>query len=118
MQAVELERSLSQFIGTQNYYKHFTGLFYTDGIKYLADKAGSYWLIDLIASWQIYPKVRSCPFQIWELKVNEDRTAVITMKEDTNEPIKAKQEIQFTDFPLKEIKLYVVDGVLMLPSEY
>jgi len=113
-----LKAELVQFIGTQNYYRHFTGLIYTDGIKYLADKAGAYWLIDLIASWQAKQKVRECYFQIWELKVNEDRTAVITMKEDTNEPIKAKQEIQFTDFPLDHIKLYCVDGVLMLPSEY
>ena len=29
-----------------------------------------------------------------------------------------EQEIGYTDFPLDDIKLYVCDGVLMLPGEY
>ena len=114
----ELEFALAHFIGTENYYKHFTGLLYTDGVKYLADKARAYWLIDLIASWQIHKEVRDCPFQIWELKVNEDMTAVATMKEDTDKDPVVEQKIDYTDFPLDEIKLYLVDGVLMLPTEY
>ncbi len=28
------------------------------------------------------------------------------------------QRIPYTDFPLPAIKLYLIDGVLMLPSEY
>ncbi|MFM6209871.1 DUF6876 family protein, partial [Planktothrix sp.] len=27
---------LSQFTGTETWYRHFTGLLYTDGIQYLA----------------------------------------------------------------------------------
>ena len=87
-------------------------------VKYLADKAEAYWLIDAIASWQVEKKVRNCPFQIWELKVNKDRTAILTMKEDTDEPELVKQKIPYTDFPLDYQKLYLVDRVLMLPSEY
>ncbi len=114
-----LKQSLNQFTGTENYYRHWTGLIvFTDGVKYLADKAGAYWLIDLIASWQVRSKVKKCPFQIWELKVNEDRTAVATMREDSDQPEVVRQEIPYTDFPLEKIKLYLVDGVLMLPSEY
>jgi len=114
----QLEKELRQFIGTIHYYKHFTGLLFTDGVKHLAERAGAFWLIDLIASWQGKQRVKSCPFQIWELKVNGDRTATVTMKEDDGEPYKVKQKIEYTDFPLSEIKLYCIDGVLLLPSEY
>jgi len=117
------EGELIQFIGTQNYYKHWTGfIVYTDGVKFVADKGKAYWLIDAIASWQ--PEIKNNPdayFQVWKLKVNEDRTALLTCEiEDSEGKTKTpvKQEIKYTDFPLKEVKLYCVDGVLMLPTEY
>ena len=111
-------KELEQFGGTINYYRHPLGIIFTDGVKYLAEKAGAYWLIDAIASWQIEEKVRTYPFQLWELKVNENQTATLTMREDTGEPEIVRQEIPFTDFPLEYQKLYLVDKVLMLPSEY
>ena len=117
MEAKNLAQSdLDQFIGTENYYKHWLGLHYTDGVQYLAEKGGAYWLIDAIASHQRGVALK-CQFQIWELKVSE-RKGVLTMKEDSNEPVRKRQEIPYTDFPLETIKLFLVDGVLMLPSEY
>ncbi len=108
-----VKEDLSQFTGTAKYYKHFTGsLVYTDGVKYLADKAGAHWLIDIVASYR-----RKEPFQVWELKV-ADQKGVVTMKEDTDKPELVKQKIPFTDFPLESITLYLIDGVLLLPSEY
>ena len=51
METTISESDLSQFIGTENYYRHWTGHgVYTDGVKYLAEKAGAYWLIDAILS--------------------------------------------------------------------
>ena len=116
IEAKALNYALEQFNGTENYYPHLLGIQYTDGIKYLADQAGAYWLIDLIASRQT-KTIKQIPFQIWTLKT-KDSTGVITMKEDTGEPNRVRQEIEFTDFPLKSIKLYFIDGVLLLPSEY
>ena len=113
-----LKEELMQFSGTVNYYRHPLGIVFTDGVKYLADKAEAYWLIDTIASYQLRKDIREISFQLWELRVNEDGTALLTMKEDTNEPERVKQKILYTDFPLKYQKLYLVDGVLMLPSEY
>ena len=110
------QTDLNQFIGTVNYYRHWSGLLYTDGIEFLAEKAGAYWLIDAIASHQRGNALK-CPFQVWELKVN-NRKGVLTMKEDTNQPARKRQAIPYTDFPMESIKLYYVDGVLMLPSEY
>lgn len=107
------ETDLQGFTGTENYWQHWLGFNYTDGVKYLVEQGKAYWLLDAIFSYR-----RKEPFQVWEVKVNEDKSAVLTMREDTYEPIKVKQEIEYTDFPLAEIKLYLIDNVLLLPSEY
>ena len=106
------ENELRQFTGTEQYYRHYLGGLYTDGVQYMAGKAGAFWLLDVIFSYQ-----RKEPFQVWTLKV-KDRVGVVTMREDTGQTVKVRQEIPFTDFPLAEIKLYLIDGVLLLPSEY
>ena len=111
-----LEEELMQFTGTENYYRNFTGLVFTDGVKYLADKAGAYWLIDLVGSYQ--PRLRKMPFQLWELKVKDDKSALITMVEDIGRPTKIRQQIPSTDFPLKEFSFYCIDNVMLLKSEY
>ncbi len=108
------EADLRRFIGTEQYYQHRTKQFiFTDGVKYLADAGGAFWLIDAIASYR-----REEPFQVWELKVKPDNSCVLTMREDTGQPTKVRQEILYTDFPLEKITLYLIDGVLLLPSEY
>lgn len=108
------EADLSQFIGTEQYHQHWMQqLVFTDGVKYMADAGRAFWLIDVVASYR-----RKEPFQIWELKVKPDKSCIVTMKEDTDEPNLVKQEIPYTDFPLESIKLYLIDGVLLLPSEY
>ncbi len=111
---------LDQFTGTENYYKHWLKGLYTDGVAFMAEKGGAFWLIDAVFSYR-----KKEPFQIWELKKTEftepqeeGPMAILTMKTDTNEPEIVQQEILYTDFPLDYIKLYLIDGVLLLPSEY
>ena len=110
------KENLGQFTGTENYYRHWLNFVYTDGVKFMAEKAGAYWLLDAIGSYQ--PEVKDIPFQLWKLEVAEDNTAVLTMREDSDRPAIITQKIGFTDFPLPEMKLYFIDGVLLLPSEY
>ncbi len=110
--------NLDQFTGTENYYRHGSGLLYTDGVKYVAEEGKAYWLIDAIASYQRELKSeRLREFQLWELRV-QDRQGVLTCKEDSDCPEVVRQEIEFTDFPLDYIKLYVESGVVLLPSEH
>lgn len=106
------QSDLDQFTGTENYYKSAFGLLYTDGIAFMAEKAGAYWLIDAIASYH-----RKEHFQVWTLR-RSFSVGTLVMREDTDAPVLVRQRIHYTDFPLVQIKLYVVDGVLMLPSEY
>ena len=114
-----LQTELDSFTGTEQYYPHWSKRCkYTDGVKFLADKAGAHWLIDAIASWQLEPKVSKEGFQVWELKRTENKKAVLSMIPDINQPEIVTQQIEHTDFPLQYIKLYFIDGVLLLPSEY
>lgn len=111
--AEEIKNELAQCIGTMKYYRHCTGfLKYTDGVHVLAESADCYWLIDAIASYR-----RTELFQVWKLEVTFGE-AVLTMKEDSDCSLLVEQKIVYTDFPLDEITLWLIDGVLILPSEY
>jgi len=115
-QAAEIEASLSHFHGSETFYRHWTGrLTYTEGIKHLADAAECYWLIDAI--WYLLLEGQDAVPWI----PVEGEGAVLTCWRDTPEedslpPI--RQNIEFSDFALPQIKLYVSMGVLMLPAEY
>jgi N-acetylglucosamine-6-phosphate deacetylase len=110
---------LTQFTGTEHYYRLNRKCVLTDGTKYLAEAAGAYWLMDTAASYLLELGTADW-FVLIRLVVN-DSAALLTL-EDGNGRIRARQEIPFTDFPANEQVLYAVwDGehwVLMLPSEY
>ena len=110
---------LKDFHGTESYFKNFTGIKYTDGVNYLAETLGAYWLIDLIGSYKNHKNIK--PFLVWRIECFETergRQAIITAREDTNEPVLIKQKISLTDFKLNEYELYCIDGVLLLKGEY
>lgn len=108
----EVQRIYNNAIGSENWYQHWTKRgCYTDGVKMVADTAGAYWLIDAIFSY-----VRKEPFQLWLLKVQEQK-AQLTMQEDTGLDPLVKQDIEYTDFPSGVWKFYLENGVLMLLGE-
>ena len=111
---------LAQFTGTENWYRHAINrkVLFTDGVKFLADRTGAYWLIDEIAIIQPYEaRVSAQEFQVWKLKVSEDHSAVLTCGDGNDHVVFAKR-ISFTDFPLEEITLWFTDNTVLLPSEY
>jgi hypothetical protein len=110
----KIKSGLAQCIGTERYWKNDLLCFrYTDGVKFLHESCEAYWLLIAISSYH-----RKEPFQLWELKVSKDKSATLSMKEDSDQPNVVEQQIAFTDFPLEEITLYLIDGILLLPSEY
>lgn len=120
----ELEDGMVQFIGTEHYHKWsllFRNIVLTDGVKWLADNAECYWLMDLIASYQSFPTVRRNPFQVWKIKVNTSAQAMIVCEDGNNNEL-AHQFIEFTDMPLAEVDLWVEEGdgyrVILLPNEH
>ena len=115
----EITALLKQFYGSATLYKHWLGLKYTEGIQHLAQETNCYWVLDAIASHQtkqflLNPKLRE--FQIWHLQVQKN-SGVLICEWDTNQEV-LRQDIEYTDFPLSHIKLYLVQKVLMLPNEY
>jgi hypothetical protein len=93
-------------------------ILYTDGVKYVAETAGAYWLIDEIAFAQRGEKrLATEEFQLWKLTVNPDHTATLGC-EDGDGGVVFTKAIEYTDFPLAEIILYFINNTILLPSEY
>ena len=111
---------LDQFTGSQNFYRHglVREVLYTEGVEYVVDNAGAYWLLDEIALAQrhVIPVKRE-DFQVWDLTVNADQTAMLTCGDGNGHEVYAKR-IEFTDFPEPGIRFYYADWVIHLPSEY
>ncbi len=117
-QVLLTEEDLCQFTGSEKLYSHsFLNYKYTDGVRYLAQKGKAYWLIDTIVAWQTKDSLRRESFQSWALTVKDDCTAILEAT-DGNDKQLVRQTIEFTDFPLPEITLYLIDNILLLPSEY
>ena len=113
---------LSQFNGSDTIYYHPAFHYqYTEGVRYVAKNGGAWWLLDAIHSWQSTALKKSAKlqeFQLWTLKIGKERSARLACQEDFNKPRLITQEIEYTDFPLTSLKIYVIDGLMMLPSEY
>ena len=110
---------LNQATGTDCYHRFSPILGFpviTDGVLALAETAGCFWFLDIIGSYQNNRKLDK-EFQVWVLSVNmAEHSAVARGYSDT--VLIIEQQIPYTDFPLEELKLYLIDGVILLPSEY
>ncbi|HYK01296.1 MAG TPA: hypothetical protein VE974_06040 [Thermoanaerobaculia bacterium] len=120
MRPDELRSALAAFTGTADYHHHETASFsYSDGVKFLADEAGAYWLIELIASWQKRCR-KDRPLrtsQVWELRVDlETKSGVLVCLRALEDEV-FRISLPFTDFPLAFMRLYLENEVLMLPGE-
>ena len=113
------QAELARFTGTENWYRHSVAktVRYTDGMLFVAERAGAYWLIDEIAFAQKgEPALAGEEFQVWALIV-EGKDASLRC-DDGNDRRLLEKRIEYTDFPEPGIKLYFTDGVIMLPGEY
>lgn len=112
----------SNFTGTSTYHRAAPNLLLTDGALYLAEQAKCFWLMDVIASY--LPTIPSDEhFCIAVLKVQYHKAHFELVDDIPTRRYYATQEIEYTDFPLNEIKLYVARGgdfvwAAMLPQEY
>ena len=109
---------ISQFTGTDNWYKHMLSrrIVYTEGARYVAQEGRAYWLLDEIVIAQGLKQVKAEEFQVWTLRVNGNK-ALLFMG-NGNGRVVYQKEIDFTDFPLSEIRLFFSESVIMLPGEW
>ena len=119
----EILQDLPNFYGTENYYRLspvFPNFVLTDGALYLAENAGAFWLMDAIASH--LGSYKNEGFVVAKLQRATATNGWVLRLEDGNDGLLADQLIEYSDFPLDEITLYVeYDGtnhVILLPSEH
>ena len=116
MKKLSLE-DLEQFTGSENLYQiSLSKILKTDGVEYVCQTAGAYWLAESIAFAQSVPRVKREEFQSWRLQVKEN-VGILTC-EDGNDNEVYREIISYTDFPLPSITFWLTDGILLLPSEY
>mgnify|MGYP000539425177 CR=1 FL=1 len=119
MNTHELENNLSQFTGTENYYRLMPRLVITDGVRYLANQANMYWLVTAIYSHLVTKPIHS-EFVVARLVIS-GKTANLVL-DDGNDQVICEQHIEYTDFPLDEVTIYCSYQdrlwVLLLASEY
>ena len=122
MEIYEIKRALRQFTGTERYHKHLfpgkSGILLTDGCDFIRTHCNAHWLFDAILSYQCEKILRNVNFQLWELRQSKkDLSWLLSCRIDSgNKPI-ISQIIEFSDCPLDYIKLYVICGIALLPSE-
>jgi hypothetical protein len=92
----------------------------TDGVKELATSYKCFWILDIIASYQPQLCKRGEEgFQLWKLRrVDETQYQAIVVCEDGNGNVLVEQTIEHTDIEADDVKLYCMDSVILLPSEY
>jgi len=118
MKPEELLSELANFTGTTQWYHHpmFKSFRYTDGVRFLAQKAECYWLLEHIFLNQTVLAIKAQEFQVWKIIVI-DSSATIKV-EDGNDKVVKEFKIPYTDFPLAEFSFYFTNSVLLLKSEY
>ena len=115
----QIIEELSLNCGTEQYHKiPFSSFVYTDGINNLIDKCKCWWLISDFGILLECEKNLNKDFLVLTIEVNKDKTAVITLKEDSDlKPIYSKK-LDYTNFPLSKFEFYIINKVMLLTNEY
>ena len=76
MHAAELKAQLAQFTGSETLTRHalVRTMLMTEGVAFLAEQAGAYWLATAIASYLHDDRARREEFQVWR-SLNRQRAA-------------------------------------------
>ena len=114
------EGDLAQFTGTEKWHSLeplSKKIIFTDGVSYLTEHGGALWLITDIIAFQDEEKVSAEPFQVWKLEVNDDKSAKLTCDDGNGNQV-FSNDYNETDFPLKEVTVWLTDDTILLPSEY
>lgn len=109
---------LAHFTGSENAFFHplFRAIKYTDGVKFVGDNGASWLVTDILAVCCGVAKVKREPFVCVTFTAKDSKGAIVWT--DGCDKKLHRQNVDFTDFPDGKIKFFVVDGMMMLASEY
>ena len=120
----ELKTNLDMHMGTESYFKvsPFIPTVITDGVRYFCDKCECYWLIVHMLFNGIYSISKNYSFLVITVNVNKRGTCHVVAKEDTGEDMPVLYSKKVKDLckliPSGEYKFYLINNVMLLPSEY
>lgn len=120
----DLATELAHFTGTEQWHRHALNrkVTYTDGVKYFAEKAGAYWLLDIFAT-ELVPHCAKEGFLGIKIVVPGNAGCTI-IADDGNHKIVWSRKVDYTDCPEGTWAFFMAPGgpgdtfVIMLPSEY
>lgn len=105
----KLERYTGHGVNGVNQYffkAPFPRFLYSDGVKFLAENADAYWLVDAIAGYQ--PTMKEHPelsrYQHWTLEQVEPGKALLSVRGHTKDPAPVLARTVLTDFPFDTVK--------------
>lgn len=110
---------LAGFTGSETWWRHplNKAITFTDGVKYFCDKAGAYWLLDILVT---EPKIleQAKEFAAVTLRVSDKHNADLIVTDGDEGPPVFERHISLTDCPFGEWRFWMTDNVILLPSEY
>lgn len=114
-----LKDDLQQFYGTEHYYAITNSVKITDGVKYFADKAEAYWLVtDIAINGAMHEKLRDEPFIVANTRRKTNGGIIVQYEDGDYNPL-LLEEYPLSDLPDDaNFTLWMVDNVILLPSEY
>lgn len=113
----EFKSNIEQFIGTNNHYASWLMKYrYTDGVRYFAQEAGAYWLLNEI-NFIYVDLARKGKAEFLNIVVKCKNKKADILVDDGNGNLLKKKHISWTDLPEGEWQFYLYDNTLLLPSE-
>ena len=109
-----IAEQLNSFSGSLDNYRYRGGLLLSEGVHWLASEVGTCWLLDLILEARATRQVKAEAFQVYVLKTH---SAYLKCHDGDGETLWGVN-LPYTDFPLNEVTIWVIDGVAILPGEY
>ncbi len=115
--SARLREDLIAFIGTETWHRHALNrhMLLTDGVRYFADQAGAWWLLDIVAT-EVFRLQAAHPFLSITIDVREGEADIRVS--DGNDAMLFTRHIHFTDAPDGLWRFFLTDNVVLLPSEY
>jgi hypothetical protein len=109
------------FTGTESYYRVWTNLVATDGVKEMADELNCYWALNDIAV-MLVPQIEAIEdtFAVVKVHVDLKTNEADILLDDGNYNVYYTYHVPFTDLKCN-LRLFLQKGenwVVMLPSEY
>ena len=117
-----LAERLDGFHGTECYHRFnlFTPIEATDGVIYFAKEGNAFWALEqmVVMRMQLIEKGKIQPSEWLFFTITSNGKKADIVVDDGNGNIYAKKHIAHTDLEEGGYKFYLMDNVLLLPSEY